>query len=435
MFDKIKNINDGGLLRDGVLFSTLFLIVILFSNPSISPLSILLFIVACALLIFWTIRAYALQQSIAYLFAPLLFLVGIYVLFTIPITTDELPGGPALTYGDAATFSRFVSLPSFWVGNFLGLTEIQAAYFARVISFVFQCACISYAVSILPYCQSIAAIISFMPATLRSITTASPIGMSFSLSLLFVALSLRAAYKQYQRLTNKDTAILLVCAGFMLFSSIATLPMLIFILMIPKEYFQSKQHFRRFLIILFVITILICVAWIIYAPIAVPPLTNDADRYSQMTYILTHPFHFIGTVMRTAVYEGGTYLIDLLTSPIHRVVEQTVSWPYILTISICVFYAVYFDSGLSPKRFFVIRCTALSVFIYVLATMTLYYVSCSPVGSSMILDLYGDYFIPALFPGVLFLKRLFKHPAAPQKNLSFALLLAALSNLAAIYTL
>ncbi|MBR5979253.1 MAG: DUF2142 domain-containing protein [Oscillospiraceae bacterium] len=434
--EKLESLNDGGTLKKGLLFSAFYLVALLFSLESTGfHLScILVFLAASALIIFWCSRCFSLMKETEDLFAPLFLLCGSFYAAVLPITKDEIPAAGVISYGDGATFSRIFSLPAFWLMKLCGGSVTVSAYFARYVNLIFCAALLWFAVRSIPYCKTFSATVTLLPSAMRSFATASPQGTTLVTSMLFIALTLRAAYtRDSYILTRRYLFALTASALMMLFCNITAIPFVFLLLMIPETRYGSKNRRLSFFACIIAFVVLCVVLWSFGAAEAILSPIEGLSRSEQMEFVLSHPLFYITAFVRTIFTEGMRILSEIfVTIPVAYTTGSEIHLPWVFALSfiLCCIYTGFFDSGLSPRRERIIRSTTLSTLIFIICHLTFYYLARTPLGNDVILGIDGGVMLPVFLPACLLLKRLSKHPAAPQKNFTESFLIISLANIA-----
>ena len=427
----LKNINEGNVLRDGaLLFGGLLCCLLYAANGSglTLPLAAVMLLAGGAL-VFWCARCYTLQKETAELYLLLFLLPALLYALTLPVTPDELPVTGLLTYGNGRTFARLFSLPAFWLGRLVGMSAPACVTLARVAHVLGCSAVLTFAVAVIPYGKSIAACITLLPACMGGFACASPNSSTLAFSMAFIALALRLAYtKDAYVMSVRYRAALILCCTLMLLCDISCLPLLVFLFMIPRERFGSKKQTAVTLLLLAAGIAAAVLAWALL-PAAAHATVLSADPAAQLQHMLRHPIAFLGSCVNTAFAEGG-HLIAQLTAldGTHWGSSFQLLWPVTAALLICMFYAFYFDAGLSSRRKYVLRSIGGALVLYLLCEAANCYLHGTAVGETLISGLAANMLLPCALPAVLFVKRLFKHPAAPQKNLNLVLLTLALCN-------
>ena len=436
--DRINSLNDDGILIKGISFSVFFLIAVIMTleNVGVRTSSLIVYFVLSVLFTIWTSRCYSLLKETDFLFAPLLFVCGVLYALILPVTPDEIPVAGILSYGDGATFSRLFSLPSFWILKLLGADINTSVYFARFINLICCTVLVWFSVKIIPYCNTIAAAVCLLPASLRSFATAAPQGTTLATSLLFIALALRAAYtKDTYIITKKYLFALATATVLMLFCNISTLPFISLLFMIPVNRFGRRQRYLKFWLLVGISIIICILLWTFGAAIAVLGPVEGLSRSAQLTFILEHPLYYITVIFRTLFTDGMRVFSEFFyTVPLTSEIYSEIKLPWVISISLLMslIYVCYFDSGLSPRREKIIRTTGISTLVFIAVQITFYYLAKTPLGNKTILGIDVGVFLPVILPSMMFVKRLCKHPAAPQKNFSESLMVMSLANLATL---
>ena len=436
--ERINSINDDGVFKKGVAYSLVFLaaVIINLEKTGFHSTSIFVFLLFSLLFTIWSSRCYSLMKETDFIFAPIFFICGSIYAYLLPITSDELPVAGIVSYGDGATFSRIFSLPSFWILKLLGAETETCIYFARFINLICCTVLIWFSIRSIPYCKSITAAICLLPASMRCFATAAPQGTTLATSLLFISLALRAAYTKDTYIISKKYLFALTSSTIlMLFCNISTLPFISLLFMIPSNRYGQSKRYIRFLTVIGLFIILCVLLWTFGAAIAVLGPVEGLSRSSQLLYVIEHPFFYITVIIRTIFTDGMRVFSELFyTIPTLIADGNEIKLPWVIAISLMIslIYICYFDSGLSPRREKIIRTTGISTLVFIAVQITFYYLARTPLGNEVILGIDGGVFLPVILPSVMFIKRLCKHPAAPQKNFSESLLVMSLANLAAL---
>ena len=435
--EKLDSLNDGDTLKKGILFTLFFLIAMIFSSESSSGIRIpfvLLFVIASAAVSFWASRCFALMKNMDILFAPLFLVCGAFYAAVLPITSDEIPVAGVLSYGDGATFSRVFSLPSFWLMHLCGGSVEASVIFARFVNLICCGFLIWFAVRSTPYCKTISASIALLPSAMRSIATAAPQGTTLATSMLFIALVIRAAYTRDDYVMGRRYLLSLTCSTLlMLFCNISTLPFVSLLLMIPADRFGARRRFLSFFACVAAFTLLCIALWTFGAAEAILAPLPDLSRGAQFSYILSHPFKYLLVIIRTIFSEGMRIVSEIFVAiPVTYTGGSEIALPWVLPVSflLCMLYVSYFDAGLSPRLEKIIRSTGISTLVFIAVQFTFYYMARTPLGNDRILGIDGGVLLPVFLPACLFVKRLCKHPAAPQKNFTESLMVLSIANIA-----
>lgn len=418
---------DGGLLRDGIIFSVAFLVTLLFTigYSSSTVWLLLIYIILAAVAVCWTVQSYKLQFPMESLVGPLYVLVGLCYAFCLPVT-QETEASLATALKDGQFFSRLLYYPAYSLFSAVS-SGPATCYLTRIISVLISGAIVWFSVQTVTYGETIVALICLLPSSLYHVCSGNAVGTSLLLSVLFISLAIRVSYtKSFYVMTNRYRFALLLSAFLMVFSDLACLAFLAFLFMIPSRCYGEKKKLISFISIL-VICLLVIIGYRVYTTSNYPSsVFSKSDIF--VSQIIQRPVYFVLSLGRTFFADGGRYLLNLLVPSPDKL--SVIPWPMILAFVVSLVYTVYFDSGLSPKRFFVIRCTLISSIFFTLVIATKGYLF-APEFSSGLIDVFnGSEFLPAVLPGVYLVKRLFKHPAAAQKNLSFAVLICILANIA-----
>ncbi|MBR0340996.1 MAG: DUF2142 domain-containing protein [Oscillospiraceae bacterium] len=424
LFD--SDLYDGGLKKDGVFFFLFCCITLLFtldfSTVSIPFLIVYAILSVCSFI--WCANTYKLQMNVEKLVVPLFFAVGIFYSFGLPIS-NELETSFSVSLSDGQFFSRLLYLPFYHLFKSFAPHSF-ATYLARLFSVIICSLILGFSVQTIPYGETIISMVALLPSSINQMVKGTAISTSLFLSILFISLVIRVAYtKSFYVMTTRYRFALLFACSILVLSDLACLAFWALLFMIPERCHGDKKNRLRFVAVLTIVL----VAVLIYRFYTTGNYSTSV--FSKKTVfvqqVLQTPFRFILTLFRTFFVEGGNYLLNVFSlenSPLNT------PWPLILSLAVVFVYTVYFDAGLSPKRYYVIRCTLIACLLFIAVIGTKGYLFSTSNSSGLMNSLKGTEFLPVFVPLIFFIKRLFKHPAAPQKNLSFAVLISVLVDLA-----
>lgn len=294
-------------------------------------------------------------------------------------------------YSPALLLPQAIAMRYF--GRIAGLPALQVFYltrFAGLMSYLFL---IWLAIRIIPFGKWLLLILSVSPMALFQATTITADTISNGIGFLFIAGSLEAA--QLEEIDWKKTGkfFLLVFLLFLTKLNVIVLILLPFLLISPSRYSQRGMYL--FLLVVSIILFMVEVAgWNMLATRNVNALlSNDADILAQAQYILSHPLHFLGTVIKDFITNGLAYLQTWINGYgyYYWTPPQIVSLFFLFGLGVVLL--IPSTSQWLNKKFNVLF---IIVFVLVyLATVGLLYLTFTPVGSSEVLGVQGRYFIPS----------------------------------------
>ena len=421
-----SDLYDGGLKRDGIFFFLFCCITLLFtldfSTASIPFLIAYAVLSVCSFM--WCANTYKLQMNVEKLVVPLFLIVGVFYSFGFPIS-NEAETSLFLSLSDGQLFSRLLYLPFYYLFNSFASHSI-ATYLARLFSVIICSLILGFSVQTIPYGESIISMVALLPSSINQMIKGTSIATSLFLSILFVSLVIRVAYtKSFYVMTTRYRFALLFACSILVLSDLACLAFWALLFMIPERCYGDKKNRFRFIAVLTAVLLIILIYRFYTTGNYSTSVFSKKSVFIQE--ILNTPFHYVLTLFRTFFVEGGNYLLNVFSlenSPLNT------PWPLIVSLAVVFVYTVYFDAGLSPKRFYVIRCTLIASMLFIAVIGTKGYLFSSSNASGLMDSLKGTEFLPVFVPLIFFIKRLFKHPAAPQKNLSFAVLISVMVDLA-----
>ncbi len=193
-------------------------------------------------------------------------------------------------------------------GRAIGFSPLGCFYTARIFALLFYAFMVFAALRIMPFGKNILMTVALLPMSLSiAASLNSDIVLNGAL-FLFIAYILNQAFKKPPKpITGKEAAIFLgFCVVIALLKPVYT-PIVLLLLMIPKERFRDSKARITFLAGCFALTFLVMAAWnltIAHTLIAGDWRDNGINPKYQFHVALVHPLRMLGIIYNGYVHYG-----------------------------------------------------------------------------------------------------------------------------------
>lgn len=270
-------------------------------------------------------------------------------------------------------------------------------YAARLATAACWLVLVFFAIRWIPFAKWGAVALTLTPLSLFLATSSSNDAITFGISLLFIAVVLRATTKATHIKRNE----LWLLYGLGLSLGLCKPPYLILValaLAIPRSRFSSQKGYILSLLKLFGVTLLAAVTWELLVHPILLNFYPGSDSAGQIRYMLHHPVTVSAMILKTLViYPIGDDMLLQLVGLKAWMDAQTPFWLIGTDYILIVLAALY--SPLKARAVYITawipRLLSLALMIVgVLLISLLLYVTYTPVGLNTIVGLQGRYFIP-----------------------------------------
>ena len=281
--------------------------------------------------------------------------------------------------------------------NSLGISKTSSVILMRIINLIIYLSLIYLAIKITPYLKKLTFVIGILPSSMSLITSLSYNFLSIASLILGFAAFLKL---QTERKIERKYLIIFIL-GILLASIINPLysPMFLLILLLKDKKFEDEKTSRNIKIlsvILFVITLLLLISYLVNYK-----TSKDISVISQFNYILNNPIDYIILIIKTTIYNIsemflGYNTISLMGRFNTNMVQFNLSNFILLAL---IIYLVYKDNVSRElvdnkiKKYIII----ILLIIWIL-TLTISYLTLTPITNSEILGLINNMFIPLIIP-------------------------------------
>lgn len=308
-------------------------------------------------------------------------------------------------------------------------------YAARAMALLFWLLVMRISLNLLPGKQLLAATLAFLPMSLYINSSLSADMMINAISMLLLAWIVHLRAKK-RPISPPGVLLILILAILIPMLKLVYLPLLFILLILPQQCFSSRRRQVIFLMLALLIGGLSALfslvevdrLYIPYADYAKEAgwvhLAEGADKSLQTENIRRHPWESMLVVIRSLIAGFSMYSSGLIG--IFGWLELALPVKAIILSYLALLGIALTDRPL-PLNALGRQVISLSIILTAVLLVLSQYVMWTPVGSDLVLNLQGRYFIPLLLPLMLVIPGINRENSAWWISISFILLINAYS--------
>lgn len=301
-------------------------------------------------------------------------------------------------YTGAALYNPVCYIPqtlAALVGKLFGFSVLGMAYLMKVFNFVVWIMLGYFAIKMIPKFKSAVLFILLLPITLQQATSISPDSLTIGLCVFFIAYVLYLAYEKKTLLNRKDFAILIVGAIVIGLCKIVYLPLVLILLVIPKERFKSNKQSWWFVGGLLAIVVMLNLVWLVLSSRYLIDYREGTNSSGQVMGILRNPLKYLAIMISTINEYGTMWVKNMLGMSLgsFKFSLPEVFWfiSFVIMVLLCVQRSESLNFKKADRWIFGLVIVMVSGLI-----MTSLYIQWTPCGNSIIEGVQGRYFLPIL---------------------------------------
>lgn len=301
-------------------------------------------------------------------------------------------------YTSAALYNPICYIPQVLaalVGKLFGMSIMGMAYLMSIFNFILWAVLIYYAIKVIPKFKSIVAFIALLPITLQEATSISPDAITIGLSVFMVAYILYLAYGKVSKLEKKHYVILALCALVIGFCKIVYLPLILLMIVIPKEKFITTKRKWVFLGILFGVVAIINLIWLMVSSRYLVEYRDGVDSGAQLMGIIKNPLRYIVVMLSTVNVAGQEWVGNILGVTFGSFTFNLPQLLFLIAFTFAILLFAQRDEALKLGKYDKWCFIGVFVIIFVLILTSLY-LQWTPQGASVVEGIQGRYFLPIL---------------------------------------
>jgi len=283
------------------------------------------------------------------------------------------------------------------IGRMISNESVTIFYWGRLVNFLI-CGWLAYlAVKMIPFGKRLLLLVICMPMYLQQMVSLSSDAFINAMALVLIAYVLNFM-QQEGPLKRKQLVVLMILSFLISLCKVVYLPLCFFILLIPSEKLGAtvkKGHLYK--IVCVTVSALLNLGWLLIGFGYMIEFRPGVDTAAQISFILTHPFRYMGVLFTTI----GTKIVDWLGTMVGAKM-------CILNVYTCLIFVVLYililvvemivqtqeeENFLTKKQGMI--CIGLFLLIFII-TLTSLYAQWTAYQNPQIEGFQGRYFIPIL---------------------------------------
>lgn len=308
---------------------------------------------------------------------------------TYSTNTEEVSYGYRIsTYSPVNYLPQIVGIK---IGRIFTTNSMVHLYLARIFNIITCITILYFAIKVAPFGKNLLFILSCIPITIEGFSTLSADGLLIAISFFWISYILHLCNTTDKKIGKKQIAILLFSAITIALSKTIYIPLLLLLLLIPKEKWGNKKQCIITIISIIVLSSLLDIGWY-FIGIQKTPLENGE---SAMSFIIKSPIAYIQKIIYSTFYYFEKYTNEIYGESIEWNEQTTIHlFPYILLIfSIIVSITGKETIKWKTSHKIIITLIILAVTFLVFTSM---FLGCSKTDSRVIQGVQGRYFMPII---------------------------------------
>ncbi len=318
-------------------------------------------------------------------------------------------------FTNTALYSAFLYLPQalgIFIGKHFGLNPLWLVYLGRLFNLLASIIIVYYAITIMPFKKWLLVLLAFLPMSLSINSSMSADVLLNALSFLLIALALNLCFNEnIQQISNKNILVIFILSILIGLAKLVYVPILFLLVLIPARKFSSNK--ARILILVTIIFAGIGTAlmqksvidskYIPYSKYNASYrdktiLKKGVDIQEQIEFIKSHPKHTLIVFAKSFFSEFKDMSIGYIGILGWCDINLPIWFVYLAYILIFFLVMINFEnSNISDFTFIKRSVLGLIVLCLIVLIMLSQYLSWDLVGEENVYPLQGRYFIP-VFP-------------------------------------
>lgn len=292
------------------------------------------------------------------------------------------------------------------VCEFLHVPFIIMFLLGKVLYFTIYTIIVYYAIKIIPKHKHLVCLLGLIPTSLFIASNYNYDTFINAFILLFISFFV---YEKSRKNDSVNTKLLLISLFGMIiacFTKAIYAPLILILLLLPKEKFENIKKYKLFRIGVIMITIILCSTFVI------PTVTNpaevsdtrggDTSEKRQIKSIIKSPVSFVKSFTGNYYYNFSDKMLGKKAvysfSYFDKKSDNSLSNGYTIFLILLLLFILtdnYKEEYLKPKEKVYILLIVLLIIAFIWGAL---YLSFTPVGDDVIRGVQGRYFIPLIFP-------------------------------------
>lgn len=247
----------------------------------------------------------------------------------------------------------------------------------------------------IPVGKTALAFLALLPMNIQQYNSLSADGFAFAMTAVFISFVLSLRTHWQRRISRRQAALLYVVTVLLCLCKIVYAPICLLLFLLPWESFGSRKRYAVHAVGLGAASIISSLGWFLIASSYLIEFQPGVKSGEQILHVLSHPLQYLETLFCTLNNNFSVYLmgaagqnLGALDIPLGELLPL-----FCLTVLLmaCGYES---EKEVLERRS---RCLMLAVFgIVVLLTFTSLYIQWTPYQSSTVRGVQGRYFLPAM---------------------------------------
>lgn len=256
--------------------------------------------------------------------------------------------------------------------------------------------CIRY----LPAGKTALALLSLLPMNIQQFNSLSADGFAFAAAAAFVTCILCLRRQENGRIRRSQAALLYVLTALLCLCKIVYAPLCLLLFLLPRERFGSRKGYALHVAGLGLTSIVSTFGWLAAASGFLIEFQPGVKSGEQIVYILSHPLQYLETLFQTLNGSFLGYVLGLAGENLGALDIALGELLPLFCLAVLALSCGYESAREVPEKR--VRYAFLAVSgLVVLLTFTSLYIQWTPYRFAVIRGVQGRYFLPVLLPLLL----------------------------------
>lgn len=289
-----------------------------------------------------------------------------------------------------------------------------------------------FCIRFIPVGKNLVALISLLPMNIQQFNSMSADGFAYVMVIVFLTVVMYLRFGPQGRLKKRQIVLLYVMTPLLCLCKIVYAPVCLLLFLIPRERFGTKRQYAVHVAALGALSVVSALGWLLAASRFLITFQPGVSSGEQVVFILTHPLTFLNVLLNTVEMKFPEYLFGMAGSYLGALDIFTGFLLPAVSLGV-VAAAALFDNDIRSVNFSpAVRRTLAGLALMIIAvTFISLYVQWNGYRRTFIDGVQGRYFLPVLPMLLLGFKPKAYRITGAGVNMQYGYLLMAAINLCA----
>lgn len=246
----------------------------------------------------------------------------------------------------------------------------------------------------IPVGKTALAFTALLPMNIQQFNSLSADGFAFAMTAVFLSCVL-SFLAQEGVLRKRQTALLYVITVLICLCKVVYAPVCLLLFLIPWRRFGSKRRYAVHVVGLGAVSIAAALGWFMTASSFLVEIQPGVNSAAQISFILTHPLQYARTLFNTWSDSFFSYFLEAAGQKLGALDIPLGELLPLSALAVLVLTGGYADDGEAPDT--LIRYLMLAVAaLVILLTFTSLYIQWTPYRCDTVRGVQGRYFLPVI---------------------------------------